>query len=526
VLSGFFWLLSLLAYVAYVQRRQGERAGAWRYYAAAFLCFAGGLMSKPMVVTLPLVLLVLDVWPLRRLEKERWLRLALEKVPFVLLSLVVSRITIVAQRNIGTLSEVLPLESRLANALVAVPRYLAKLVWPADLAVLYPHPGFWPGLVVLAAVLFVLGVTAFAWWQRQRRPWLLGGWFWFCIVLLPVSGVVQVGIQSMADRYTYLPMIGVQLALGWTMREMIGGHTRMPARIAVAVVALLVAVASRTWHQLGVWRNSLTLFHHTIAVAGEDNYLAYDNRGVALSEAGKVEAALSDFRQALAIAPTYPNANNNLARLIAQRGQLAEAIALYRTALRSKPDMLEVHNNLGNALSDAGQIDEAMVHYRVVLERKPNHINARNGYAVALASKGQLNEARAELETVLRLAPDDVSAHTNMGNVCAMLGQHDEAIRHFQASLARSPDDPRTLYNLGNVFTERGQLPAAVETFQRVVQLAPVNPDAHAALGTALARLGRFDEARRHLQIALQQRPDFPQAKAWLGKLPAAAPRK
>jgi tetratricopeptide (TPR) repeat protein len=484
VLSGVFWFLVLWAYAAYVERRRKGRAGARRFYVAALAAFALGLMAKPMLVTLPCVLLLLDVWPLRRAtgHGERVSRLLLEKLPFFALALGSAVVTFLVQKHGGSVSETLGLGPRLANAVVAVVRYLGKFAWPFDLAVLYPHPGTWPARKVVASGMIVAAATALAWMQRGRRPWILTGWLWFLGTLVPVSGIVQVGLQSMADRYTYLTMLGVEIAVLWTLREWL---TSPAARRAGAVVGavVLAACAARTWNQLGVWRDSFTLFDHAIAVT-ERNFVAHDNRGLFLYKSGRIEEGIADYRRALAINPAYLNANNNLGHALAEQGKPAEAVPFLRAALHAQPTHLEVRNNLANALSDIGQLDEAMEHYDYVLAREPNHVNALNGSGVVLAMRGQLPEAKARLEKSLALAPDNASAHNNLGNVCSMLNQLEDAAQHYR----------------------------------RAAELQP-NAHTHAVLGYTLSRLGRRDEAVRELQTALRLQPNHPQAKQWLDAL-------
>jgi tetratricopeptide (TPR) repeat protein len=522
VLSGFFWLLTLWAYASYVEARRDRKGGTMWRYLAALAAFAGGLASKPMVVTLPAVLLVLDFWPLRRHEREKAWWLLVEKSPFVVLSLVVSGVTIVAQKGVGTLSTVLAWDARLANGAVAVARYLGKFLAPFNLAALYPHPGYWPGAAVAAATALMVALSWLAWAQRTRRPWVLAGWLWFLVTLLPASGVVaQVGIQALADRYTYLPMLGVTIAIAWTIADAVQTAGARRAWAWAAAVVLLCG-AARTWDQQRHWRNSLALFDHVVAVAGKGNYLAYNNRGMAVAQAGRLDEAERDYRKSLEISPAYPNANNNLGHLLEQRGRSADAIPFYRAAIAAKPDLLEAHNNLGNALSDVGQADEALKEYAYVLERQPRHINSLVGSGIALAMKGATAEAQARFESALRLDPRSSSALCNLGILCAMTGRRDEAAGYFGRALDVNPDDARTLYNFGNVLTELGRYDEAVRRFQRAVALSAVNPEAHAALGNALAKLGRRAEAVTALRTALQQRPDFPPVQAQLRELEAA----
>jgi tetratricopeptide (TPR) repeat protein len=509
----------------------------WLWYSLALLSFALGLTAKPMLVTLPCVLVLLDFWPLGRVRFAcvpvsagtanaapkspgagcpHPVLLFVEKLPFLALAIASSKITYVVQSASGAVTADLPFGLRLANAVMAVPRYLGKIFWPTKLAVLYPHPGHWAAAAVFGAAAAVLALSVGALAQWRRRPWVTMGWLWFLGMLIPVIGLVQVGLQSIADRYTYLPVIGLDVAFTWTVVEFVGSRRRA---LAAITSVLLAALALATSAQIRVWKNPITLFTHTIATAGQGNYLAYDNRGIARSEAGDVDGAIADFNQALRFKPDYPNANNNLGRALAARGQLPEAIAHYRTALRANPEMLEVHNNLANALSDAGRIDEAIQHYEYVLQRQPDHLNALNGYAAALAMKGNLAQAQRELERVLQLDPRNLGALGNLGNVYAMLGKHDEAVALYRRALEKNPNDAMIRYNLGNALTGQGRLDAAVEQYRKAIALSPVNPDAHATLGSTLARLGRRDEAVRELEIALQQRPGHPQARAWLDAL-------
>ncbi|MBL9189387.1 MAG: tetratricopeptide repeat protein [Opitutaceae bacterium] len=433
VLSGLFFFATLWAYAVYAERRRERRPDAWRPYALALGAFALGLMAKPMLVTLPCVLLLLDVWPLRRVageKRESLVRLVVEKLPWFALAVASSFVTYQVQSGGGSVTEALSLSARLDNAVVSVVRYLGKLAWPFDLAVIYPHPGEWPARKVVACLVIVAGLTAFAVWQHRRRPWLAIGWLWFLGTLVPVIGLVQVGLQSMADRYTYLPMLGVQIAVLWTAREWAVSPTVRRWGLALAGVVLLCG-AARTWDQIGVWKNSFTLFSHALSVT-EKNYVAHDNRGLFLFQSGKVAEAIADYRASLAINPGYFTANNNLGHALAEAGRPAEAIPLYRTALAQKPGHLEVRNNLANALSDLNQLPEAMEHYAFVLARQPDHVNALNGSAVVLAMQGKVAEAKARLEQSLRLAPDNASAHHNLGNVCSMLGDREAAARHYR----------------------------------------------------------------------------------------------
>jgi protein O-mannosyl-transferase len=527
VLSGFFWFAALWAYARYVEQRRVHRV-ALGSYGLALAMFALGLMAKPMVITLPCVLLLLDYWPLRRWQNaaggsRETLVCLWDKIPFFALSAGSAVVTFIVQKESGAVSMTLGVGDRLGNALVALARYLGKFFWPDHLAVLYPHPGHWPGKAVVLAAGLALVISGFACAQWRRRPWIIVGWLWFVGTLVPVIGLVQVGVQSMADRYTYLPIVGLQLALLWTAEPWL--RTQVVRRAAGTVaIAILLACSVLTWRQFAVWRDSLTLFDRAIAVTSK-NYMAYNNRGHFRMEHGDVTGAIADYRHALAINPAAPEANNNLGHALAETGHSAEAIPFYRKALQVRPDQLDFHTNLGNALSDIGQLDEAMEHYDFVLQRAPGHLNALNGAAVTLAMKGRLPEAVARFETILRLDPKNATAEGNLGNVEDLLGRIDAALAHYERALALKPADARTFYNLGNVLSKLGRYAEAARNYEQAVQFAPINPDAHASLGLTWARLGRREDAIRELQIALQQQPNHPQARAWLDQVLAAAPR-
>jgi len=483
-------------------------------------------MSKPMLVTLPFVMLLLDFWPLERMTHREsrisvW-RLFAEKVPFFGLCAASSVVTFFSQKKGGAMSAAMPFGARIANALVSYVRYLRKTFWPDDLSVLYPHPGHWPTLQIVGAaiLLTLLTLMAIALWKRM--PFVTVGWFCFVGMLVPVIGLVQVGIQSMADRYTYLPLLGLFIGIVWGADEVM---TRWPASKPAlgALAALSIAVcALLTRIQIRNWANSETLFRHAVAVT-HDNYLAYNNLGFYLAKKGRKAEAAECYRASLKIRPDYTDARNNLGLALAGERKYSEAIEQYRRALRSNPDHVEVHNNLGNALSEVGQVDAAIAEYEFVLKRKPDHADAHNNLGIALAMKGRLEEATGHFREALRLKPDVASAHGNLGNAFAVQHKFAEAAQHYRAALRLSPADAQTHNNLGNILAEQGQFSDAVTNYRAALELNPDNPEAHFNLGCILARLGKTAEARRHLQEALRLKPDYKEAKEQLEKLKSAS---
>jgi protein O-mannosyl-transferase len=421
VLSGCFGLLALWAYLTSVQQRSRK----WYWFSLG--AFALGLLSKPMLVTLPLVMLLLDLWPLQRLSancKTQDRRptaspartILLEKFPFFLLAAGSCVITLLVQRAGGSISTVLPLSARIANAFVAVLGYLKKFIWPVDLSVLYPHPGFWPATTVAIAVLLFVIATGTVAFQFRAQPSLAVGWCWFVLMLVPVLGLVHIGLHYMADRYTYLPILGIQLAVLPVLGKNSGAIS------VVAAVVVLAGCVVQTWNQLGVWNNSFTLFNHAVAVT-QNNYLAYNNRGLSFDRAGRLDQAIADYKQSLAIKPDYPEANNNLGQALTQRGQPRDGLELFRAALEANPNLLSAHNNLGNALADDGKPAEALAHYDFVLTREPSDFNALNNSGIALSMLGRYAQAIERLEKAVQLAPDNVSAQRNLAKARAMMQQ-------------------------------------------------------------------------------------------------------
>lgn len=522
VLSAGWALLCLLFYASFVAESKVRSPKPKIRYGLALTCFALGLLSKPMLVTWPFVLLLLDVWPLGRAIS---IRLLVEKIPFFLLSAASSVVTFLVQRKGGAVSplETLPIAARLGNAVVSYARYLRKTFWPDDLSVLYPHPGHWPTLQVLAAVVLLVGVTAIAIGWRKRAPFLFVGWLWFIGMLVPVIGLVQVGIQSMADRYTYLAHVGLFTALIWGAGECLARWPRMqPAGLGFGGLILSVC-AVLTFRQTGIWADSETLFTNAVRVT-ENNYLAYNNLGFYLANHGRADEALTNYEASLRINPRYAEARNNLGHVLAGRKRLAEAIAHYRAGLAAAPDNLEIHNNLGNALAEIGDPEGAMAEYRFVLQRNPEHADAHNNLGIALAMRGQLAEAMEHFQLALRSKPTDAGAHGNLGNAFAAQRNWTDAIRHYRETLRLSPKDAQTWNNLGNVLAEQGRLEEAVTNYAEALRLNANNPEAEYNLGCALLRLGRREEAVRHLSEALRLSPDYTAAREQLRAMGSTAP--
>ncbi len=512
VLSTFFWILTVWAYVAWVKSGDVAAAKKKLWYAVAILCYALGLMSKPMLVTLPIILLLVDYWPLKRTEAVG--KLLIEKIPFFALAAASCVVTFIVQRRGGAVAPIagVPIAARVENALISHIRYVAKFFWPSHLSPLYPHPGYWPLWQVAGAILLLTLVTTLVFQQRRTRPYLAVGWGWFVVMLFPTIGIVQVGIQSMADRYTYVPSVGLSIALVWAAAEI----AVIPRALKwMAAVAALAACLVLTPRQTRNWRNSETLFKHAMAVTA-DNYLACNNLGTYLSDRGDKKGAIACFQKALAINPGYYEGLNNLGFALAGQGDYAAATNQYIKALSINPRLTEAHNNLGIALAHLGNNAAAIHEFQVALQERPHYADAHNSYGVSLAMMGKLDDAIAQFREAISDKPDYSSAHSDLGNALAMKGDFDGAIREYQTCIAINRNEPMPHNNLANALAQKGRLKEAVEEYWNALELKPDNPETHFNLGCCLTRLGRNAEAKAQFQIALEERPGYAEARQQL----------
>jgi tetratricopeptide (TPR) repeat protein len=480
VLSTLFWMLTLCSYTIYTGLAKTQPRQAALYYLSTLAFFAVGLMCKPMLVTLPAVLLLLDFWPLARCHVRDLGRLLAEKIPFLLLSIAASVVTYFVQKSGGAVTtfDKLALPGRLENALVAYARYLGKMFWPENLAVLYPLPKGWPVAVVLLSGFLLLFVSILAIKLWRRCPFLLVGWFWFLGTLVPVIGLVQVGEQSMADRYMYVPMIGLLIAIIWLTHGLCSRFNVRNHVQAAAAIAVLIPCLFLTRQQIGFWKNSETLFRHDLAVAG-DNPTAHYKLGVALNEEGEADEALQHFQAVLDLHPDDIHALYAMGVILANKGQLDEATRLFQQTLKQNPDFAGSHYELGLMLGRQGRLDEAI---------------------------GQYQEA-------IRINPGWFDAHNSLGIAYARSGRVDEAISQFQAAVNLEPENVGALYNLGLAFNSKGRLDDAIALFQKVLQLKPDFADAHNNLGLAYSRSGRLDAAVAQFQAALTINPNHARAR-------------
>ncbi len=545
VLSGFFGLLALMAYVRYAQRpvisnqwsvislqssgvpapHDGPRTPGHRslFYLLSLGCFALGLMSKPMLVTWPFVMLLLDYWPLGRRQKaqardthhaprtthhaspftdqsqianrksEILLPLLVEKLPFFVLAALVSTATFVVQKQGGAVKSVVDfsLGARAGNALVSYCRYLGKLFWPKELAVFYPHPGDWPLGKVLLAGAVIAGISAVVWVQRRRYPFSLVGWLWFVGMLVPMIGLVQSGGWAMADRHTYLPSLGVLILTVWGA----GGLCRswwyqaLASSVAGGVAILLCLALTR--QQLGHWKDSETIFVHALKVTA-NNYVAHINLGNALDEQGRIDEAITQFQETIRLIPNYAMPHYSLGVDLSKKGRMDEAICQFQECLRLKPDYV-AHNSLGYALQEKGQTDEAIRQFQEAIHLNPNYPMAHYNLGLARLREGRADEAIRQFQEAIRLRPDDADAHNNLGYLLLKNGHFDEAVTQFQEAIRLNPNHTPAHNNLGLAFAGYGETDAAIQQFQEAIRLKPDFAEARRNLRNALLKKGQTD---------------------------------
>ncbi len=508
VLSTFFWMVSLLVYVRYVQQSQVQNPRAKVYYCLALLFFAFALMSKTVVVSLPLVFLLLDWWPLKRLQRTTIRRLIWEKVPFLAAGLVAGLLTIQAERGMGALSteSQLPVWYSLANSIVSYAYYVGQTAWPVGLAIPYSSAGgfsFWP---VAGAVLLSLIASVYSFQSSAQRPYLAFGWLWYVLTLLPVIGLIQIGDHTRADRYTYLPLIGIFTLVTWGTHDLTKRWRHQGITLAAGALVVTATCVVLTRQQIAYWKDSETLFQHAIAVT-TDNYVAENNLGIALAGNGQWDEAMAHYQRALQHAPGYVEAENNLGRAFLQKGQVDEAIPYFESALRFKPSHADAWNNLGVALAQKGQVDESITHFKEALRLRPSFAEAEYDLATALLQKGQVDEAILHFENALKVQPDYADAHHNLGNALAQKGRVDDAIAQFQRSLAIRPSSPETHNSLGRVLLLSGQVDSSIPHFEKALEGRSGYAEAHSSLALALLQKGRLEEGIAHLQKAIAIRP-------------------
>jgi tetratricopeptide (TPR) repeat protein len=483
VLSALFGLLVLWSYTRYVQK-----PGVGRY-VPVLLFFILSLMAKPMMVTLPFLLLLLDYWPLRRLNFEGlnktdppakrspaiWF-LIIEKLPLFIASAAASAVTYYAQRAWGSVVslDTYPFHIRIANAMTAYVSYIAKMIWPTQLAILYPYGQVIPAWQTWLAGCLIIGLTLLAVLYYKSRPWFPVGWFWFLGTLVPVIGLVQVGAQSMADRYTYVPYIGLFIIIAWGFFEFLKQWPNPKFKFAVVALVVSGALMAVSWQQIGYWKNSETLFKRAIEVT-QNNYVAENNLGHALLMKGNFAEAVEHFKKCLDINPRFATAHLNMGLVYTQQDKPQAALQAYAYALAEKPDFAEAYNFAGKTHYGLGNYEQAVFNY----------------------------------QQAIKFNPDYTEAHNNLGNALVRLGDHDEALASYQQALTLNPEYADTYKNLGNFWYHTGDSEKALPNYLQAIKINPKFAEAYNGAGAALIRMGEVRKAAVFFNEAVKIDPDY-----------------
>jgi tetratricopeptide (TPR) repeat protein len=475
VLSTLFWMLTIWGYMKYL-----ERPVLGRYFLM-MLFFVLGLMTKPMLVTLPFALLLLDYWPLRRIrfgtseagssfKKEVLFGLIREKLPLFLIAIAAGIVTIILQGQAGNTSSLslYPASWRAANALVAYIAYLGKTIWPSGLAVFYPLRVPVPWWQLAGACAVFACISALAVWGAKRHRYLTMGWLWYVGTLLPVIGLVQVGAQAIADHFTYIPLIGIFIMIAWGGSELASGLFRSWIVAGAAAVTILCILIPAARLQVGHWANTVTLFEHALAVT-EDNYVAHNNLGLALVGKGKFSQAMEHYQEALRIVPDYADAHNNMGNVLAEQELFDDAIRHYTRAVQIRPDYAEAHNNLGVALLKQGKLDDAISHFRQALQIQPDYAYAHQNLGSVYAKQGKLEDAISHYHKALRIMPDSASLHNSLANALVDSGRTEEAIRHYSRAVQIRPDYAEAHNNLGYALVQEGDFQNAINHYSEAL---------------------------------------------------------
>jgi protein O-mannosyl-transferase len=527
VLSTFFLLMTIWAYVAYVRGPSALR------YLAILVAMACGLMSKPMLVTAPLILLLLDYWPLERImpggsagsSPQTTLRRAIiEKIPLFVLVAVFCIITLVAQQSDGAIVNLSPFADRLANAFLAYGQYIRRFFWPGEMAAFYPLrdipiwlAGVCAGALVAISILVIL--------CGRGRKYLPAGWFWFLMTLVPVIGLVQVGKQAFADRYTYIPYIGLFIAVAWGAPELLARWRQAKTALAAVAVVALVAMAAVTWRQAGYWRDGLTLFTHAIEVA-PDGDASWVNLGYAKGKQGRWREAIVDYSHAIQLAPTHAAAWYNRGIDYARLGCTTEAIADFQQAVRIKPDYAAAYSSLGSIYVGLHRWQEAIDACKMAVEADHDYAEGYYHMGMAYDGLGRTQDAIDAYRRAIATPADCSEAHNNLANILVLQGKYEESLFHYRQAMRLQPDRPGPMNNLAMIMATHpdvagADIPEAIRLATRACELTNYKSAMMlGTLGAAYASAGRYDEAVRTTTKAMElaEQANQPQVREALNR--------
>lgn len=495
VFSTFFWMLTMLSYVYYTRRPDIIR------YFVAILFFVLGLLSKPMLVTLPFALLLFDYWPLERfelgqpgLQKRLIFRIILEKIPFFILSFVSVYLSSVSLRRTGNLTSVdlVPMNLRLENAIVSYAAYIGKMVWPSGLSVYYPFPASIAVWKIIASLILLVSVTIFVLFKMGRFRFLGTGWFWFIGTLVPVSGVVQGGLwPMMADRWAYIPYIGLFVIISWGGYELLNKYRLKNILAAAISLTILFVLSGATSVQVKYWQDSKSIYKHALEV-GPVNPVMLNNMGNALVKEGKLSEAVGSYKEALLLKPDYAKAHNNLATAFYKLGRIDESVRYYSEALRYGPNFYKAHNNFGCLLMELGKEKDAMFHFTEALRVNPDYDEAHYNLGLLLFRQGRIEQAVSHYARAVSLNPYYAEAYNNLGLAYYKLGRTGYAVKHYNEALRLDPNMAEAHVNLGVTLFYAGDYNKALSHLRRAAEINPEDDDARVKIKTVLEEKEKF----------------------------------
>ena len=529
VLSALFFVLTLGAYVRYA------RTAEWRRFIPVILLFAAGLMAKPMLVTLPLILLLLDYWPLSRLADTEGAgfyrvnnrRAIGEKLPLLALSALSGAATILAARRFEDALGTVPVMDRVTNPVLSYCVYVYQLFWPAPLSVFYPVATTPPPLFILiGAVTAVFGVTIVVIALRRRCPYMFVGWFWYLVMLLPVSGILPIGLQAHADRYTYLPHIGLLIAIVWGAADVLRKRTVQTVAVPAGAVAIAL-LGWRSWEGLHWWRNSESLWTHSLAVT-KNNDVALNNLAAVYEARGELSLAMEKYRQAQEILERRPLersrlslalVHNNLGNIEVREGDISLAMDEYRQSIALQPNLASAHVNLGQTYATLGNWNSAFAEFESASRLQPQDADVQHRAGAALMHLGRVDDAIAFYRSALKADPDFALAEVDLGNALLEKKQIEDALTHYRRATQIEPQNASAHFNLASVFLRQRRIRDAIQEFEQVVKLQPRDPEGHLNLANALAAASQDKRAVAEIETALQLVPNSVSALnnlAWL----------
>ena len=473
VLCTFFWMLTMGAYWYYV-----KKPGTIRYMVV-FLFLLLGLLTKPLVITLPFVLLLLDFWPLDRLRKQSKLltlrKLVKEKIPLFALSVFSGVMTVYAAKSVTTIAglDIIPVATRIANTFIFYLRYVGKTIWPQDLAIFYPYIVDWSIAGFFVAALVVGGITFFVLLKRHAYPYLVVGWFWFLVVLLPNIGIIQAGSQSIADRYAYIPLIGLFIILAWGVPDLLRAWPRREAVLIILSGVVLCVLFNITERQVAYWQNSTVLFRHAVQII-PGNFFAHNLLGKALMENEQFEESVQHFQLAIKAKPDFANAYHNLGLAYFRRKQYDEAMNAYAQVIRYQPIDASVYMKMAEIFMNKGKTDQALQAYEKARSLQPRRADINNNLGIALAKLGRNEEAGEAFEQAIRLQPEHAGAHNNLAMILLKQGNNEGAIAQFQEAIRLQPAFANAHYFLGEAMQRMGLLDKACFHKKEAIRINPL----------------------------------------------------